>query len=104
MKVLNIFEFPEGKNKVEFEVIDSTGKSWTFGLSKRNNARRSHSRPVFSSGWRAYVQAKGLKMNDRVNLYVQIDKDMKRRFRIRVGRKVPTPFKLFGKEVVYVEM
>ncbi|XVF45214.1 hypothetical protein PTKIN_Ptkin02bG0187100 [Pterospermum kingtungense] len=100
MKVLHDFEFPEGKDKMEFEVTDSSGKSWNFGLSKRNEARHSHPKPVLSSGWRAYVQAKGLKVKDRVLLlYVQEDKLVtKTRFKIRAQRKVVfVPFKLFGK-------
>ncbi|XWS54869.1 hypothetical protein CRYUN_Cryun10bG0126700 [Craigia yunnanensis] len=64
MKVLNAFEFPKGKDEVEFEVTDSTGKSWTFDLSKRNKARHPHPKPILSSDWRAYSQAKGLKMNE----------------------------------------
>ncbi|XWS62844.1 hypothetical protein CRYUN_Cryun06bG0045400 [Craigia yunnanensis] len=62
LKALNCFDFPEGKDKMEFECTDSSGKSWKFGLSK---ARHSHPKLVLSSGWRAYVQAMGLKMNDR---------------------------------------
>ncbi|XVE93268.1 hypothetical protein REPUB_Repub01dG0176100 [Reevesia pubescens] len=101
MNVLNDFDFPEGKDKVEFDVIDGTGKSWKFGLSKRNKDRHPHPKPVLSSGWRAYVQAKGLKRNDRVILYAQKDKVTKTRFKIQAKRKLP--FKLFGKEMEDVE-
>lgn len=100
MKSLKAFEFPRGKDKVEFEAIDSTGKSWIFGLSRRNSHRHSHPKPVLSSGWRAYVQAKGLKQNDRVIIhYEERDKAMKTRFKIRAQRKSPKTLKLFGKEV-----
>ncbi|XVE93255.1 hypothetical protein REPUB_Repub01dG0174700 [Reevesia pubescens] len=99
MNVVNDFEFPEGKDTVEFDVIDGTEKSWKFALSKRNKARHPHPKPVLSSGWRAYVQAKGLKENDRVILYAQKDKDTKTRFKIQAQRKAPEPFKLFGKEM-----
>ena len=105
MKVLYDFEFPEGEDKMEFEVTDSSGESWKFGLSKRNKARHSHPKPVLSSGWRAYVQAKGLKKNDKVTLYDQKDILVtKTRFKIRAQRKIPSPFKLFGKVIEEVEL
>ncbi|XVF01170.1 hypothetical protein REPUB_Repub04eG0065300 [Reevesia pubescens] len=99
MDVLNDFEFPEGKDKVEFEVIDSTQKSWKFGLSKRNKARHRHPKPVLSSGWRSYVKAKGLKMNDRVILYAEKVKVTKTRFKIKAQRKARVRFSLLGKEI-----
>ena len=99
VKALKFFEFPEGKDKTEFEVTDSSEKSWTFGLSIRNKARHSHPKPVLSSGWRAYVQAKGLKIKDRVILEVHKDKLFsKTRFKVRAERKV-SHIKLLGKEI-----
>ncbi|XVE49112.1 hypothetical protein DITRI_Ditri01bG0056000 [Diplodiscus trichospermus] len=104
MKVLNDFEFPQGTDKMEFEVTDSCEESWKFGLSKRNKDRHAHPKPVLSSGWRAYVKAKGLKKNDKVILYEQKDKlTTKTRFKIRAQRKVIAPFKLLGKEIMEVE-
>ena len=105
MKVLKDFKFPEGKDKLEFEVTDhSTGKSWIFGLSRRNSARHPHPKPVLSSGWLAFVHAKGLKRNDRVILFIEKDKANKTRFKIRAQRKTPPSFKLFGEEIKYVEL
>ncbi|XWS62839.1 hypothetical protein CRYUN_Cryun06bG0044900 [Craigia yunnanensis] len=102
MKALNCFEFPEGKDKMEFEVTDSSGKSWEFGISKRNKTRHSHPKPVLSSGWRPYVQAMGLKMNDRFILDDHKDKLFsKTRFKVRAERKVPALLKLFGKEIEF---
>ncbi|GMI88201.1 hypothetical protein HRI_002489400 [Hibiscus trionum] len=100
MEALNDFEFPRGEDKVVFDVTDGMGSSWKFGLSKRNEARHSHPKPVLSSGWRAYVQAKGLKMGDRVVLYhIKGQLVNKTRFKVRAERKVGNAIKLFGKEI-----
>ncbi|XVE49114.1 hypothetical protein DITRI_Ditri01bG0056200 [Diplodiscus trichospermus] len=105
MKVFNKFRFPEGKDKMELQVTEhSSQESWTFGLSRRNEDRHPHPKPVLSSGWRAYVKAKGLKENDKITLYEQKDKlTTKTRFKIRAQRKVVVPFKLLGKEIMEVE-
>ncbi|XVE49120.1 hypothetical protein DITRI_Ditri01bG0056800 [Diplodiscus trichospermus] len=105
MKLLNDFRFPQGEDKMEFQVTDhSSQESWTFGLSKRNKACHSDPKPVLSSGWRAYVKAKGLKENDKIIFYEQKDKlTTKTRFIIRAQRKVIAPFKLLGKEIMEVE-
>ncbi|MBA0874812.1 hypothetical protein Goshw_022431 [Gossypium schwendimanii] len=101
MKALKVFQFLEGENKTEFEAADGIGKRWRFGLSKRK-ARHSkvHPKPVLSSGWRAYVKAKGLQTKDRFVLYGDLDNlSTKKRFRVRAQRKVPRSIKLFGKEI-----
>ncbi|KAK8568125.1 hypothetical protein V6N12_006689 [Hibiscus sabdariffa] len=89
MEALSDFEFPRGEDKVVFDVTDGVGNSWKFGLSRRNEARHSHPKPVLSSGWRAYVQAKGLKMGDRVILYhTKAKLESRTRFKVRAQRKV----------------
>ncbi|MBA0787987.1 hypothetical protein Gotri_025731 [Gossypium trilobum] len=101
MKALKLFQFLEGENKMEFEAADGIGKRWRFGLSKRK-ARHSkfHPKPVLSSGWLAYVKAKGLQTKDRFVLYGDLDNlSTKKRFRVRAQRKVRRPIKLFGKEI-----
>ncbi|XWS40007.1 hypothetical protein CRYUN_Cryun18bG0103300 [Craigia yunnanensis] len=104
MKVLNVFKFPEGKDKVEFEVTNhSTGESWKFRLFRRHKACHIYPKQILSSVWRAFVQEKGLKMNDRFFLFIEKDKATKTRLKIRAQRKVPTSFK-FGKEIKYVEL
>ncbi|GMI83628.1 hypothetical protein HRI_002032100 [Hibiscus trionum] len=94
-EALNHFKFPRGRDKVEFSVTDGMGNSWEFGLSKRNEARHSHPKPVLSSGWRAYVQAKGLKMDDRVILYRIMGRLVSKERKAQAQRKV----RLFGKEI-----
>ncbi|MBA0727294.1 hypothetical protein Golax_000294 [Gossypium laxum] len=95
MKALKDFQFLEGENKTEFEAADGIGKRWRFGLSKRK-ARHSkvHPKPVLSSGWLAYVKAKGLKTKDRFVLYRDLDN-----LSVRAQRKVRRPIQLFGKEI-----
>ncbi|KAK9000493.1 hypothetical protein V6N11_080988 [Hibiscus sabdariffa] len=100
MEALDDFEFPRGKDKVEFSVTDGMGSSWEFGLTRRNGTRHSHPKPVLSSGWRAYVQAKSLKMDDRVILKrIKGKLVSKTRFKVQAQRKVPRTIKLFGKEI-----
>lgn len=97
MKALKVFQFIEGENKTEFVAIDGIEKRWRFGLSKR---KAGHSKPVLSSGWLAYVTAKGLQINDRFFLYGGIDKlSTEKRFRVKAQRKVRRSTKLFGKEI-----
>ncbi|KAG4110208.1 hypothetical protein ERO13_D13G034950v2 [Gossypium hirsutum] len=97
MKGLKVFQFLEGENKMEFEAADGIGKRWRFGLSKR---KTRHPKPVLSSGWLAYVRAKGLQIKDRFVLYGDLDNlSTKKRFRVRAQRKVRRPIKLFGKEI-----
>ncbi|KAB2047351.1 hypothetical protein ERO13_A13G036650v2 [Gossypium hirsutum] len=106
MKALKDFQFLEGENKTEFEAADGIGNRWRFGLSKRK-ARHSkfHPKPVLSSGWLAYVKAKGLQINDRFFLYGDLDKlSTKKRFRVQAQRKVRRPIKLFGKEILVEEV
>ncbi|KAK8698970.1 hypothetical protein V6N13_115069 [Hibiscus sabdariffa] len=100
MEALSDFEFPRGQDKVVFDVTDAVGNSWKFGLSRRNEARHPHPKPVLSSGWRPYVQAKGLKMGDRVILYHTKGKlESRTRFKVRAQRKVVDVITLFGKEI-----
>ncbi|KAL4302188.1 hypothetical protein GQ457_10G021210 [Hibiscus cannabinus] len=102
MEALSDFEFPRGQDKVVFDVTDAVGNSWKFGLSRRNEARHSHPKPVLSSGWRAYVQAKGLKVGDRVILYhTKCKLETGARFKVRAQRKVvdANSITLFGKEI-----
>uniref|UniRef100_A0A803LWB4 TF-B3 domain-containing protein n=1 Tax=Chenopodium quinoa TaxID=63459 RepID=A0A803LWB4_CHEQI len=89
-----------GGNRVNFEVVDDTGRSWPFRCSIRRTG--PYAKPVITSGWLDFVRANNLESGDTIIFYKDQVPDRQPTYRVRVfpkGAPVPTIF-LFGYLVV----
>ncbi|KAK1583923.1 hypothetical protein Q3G72_028222 [Acer saccharum] len=87
---------PEGGNKVDLSPMDSDGNQWPFRCYTRLNG---HPKPAFTTGWRRFVQAKGLQIGDEVTFSKLEDEDEAggaTQYRIHATRAIT----LWGKQIV----
>ncbi|XP_021757478.1 B3 domain-containing transcription factor NGA4-like [Chenopodium quinoa] len=55
---------------LEFQVYDMEGRSWTLTCTTRSSI---HPKPVISRGWRRLVKDNGLRENDEIKFYKNLD-------------------------------
>ncbi|TXG71259.1 hypothetical protein EZV62_006194 [Acer yangbiense] len=86
---------PGGGNKVDLSPMDSDGNRWPFRCYTRLNG---HPKPAFTTGWLAFVRAKGLQIGDKVT-FSKLEDDAGGAPQYRIHASRLGAIKLMGAEV-----
>ncbi|KAJ6733804.1 hypothetical protein OIU74_005567 [Salix koriyanagi] len=76
------FQMVRGRNAVNFNARDPTGRVWEFKLCTRNHGR--YKKPVIRGDWLDYVIEKGLTVDDFIILTMVEDAENGVSYNIRV--------------------
>ncbi|KAB5548361.1 hypothetical protein DKX38_011767 [Salix brachista] len=76
------FQMVQGRNAINFNARDPTGRVWEFKLCTRNHGR--YRKPVIRGDWLGYVGEKGLKVGDFIILTMVEDAENGVSYNIRV--------------------
>ncbi|XVE66905.1 hypothetical protein DITRI_Ditri08aG0117600 [Diplodiscus trichospermus] len=92
--ILYLLPFLDGDHRyVDLQVKDSSGGLWTFRCICRDGI---YAKPVFSKGWLEFVNAKNLKIHDKVVVYKEKDVEAATPYRIKAKRKI---MRLMGHDI-----
>ena len=73
-KIMEHIPILQGTHFVDLQVMDSRDQVWTLRLYIRPSGNRAN--PVFTVGWLEFVQAKCLKVGDKLTIYRRQDGEL----------------------------
>ena len=76
------FQMGQGRNAINFNARDPTGRVWEFRLCTRNHGR--YEKPVIRGDWLHYVREKGLSVDDFIILTMVEDAENGVSYNIKV--------------------